>query len=366
MSLIRNWLLGPDPARHRVVGMTFLVGLLYLFNASLMQLAVITGHAHATAGQVLTLYLILGGVVSYALVRLDWPHRPSDPALVMALATHCMVAVALCYLAIDAHARGAVLTFMPAILLPCQFVLSSQRLRQLSLIGSMALLSVTFVSWRLFPETADVAGELIRWLYVTGILAAAAFAAQAVNRLYRRTLAQSESLTLAMAQLREMASRDQLTNLLNRRRMHELLDMEWQRVQRTHHPTALIMMDLDHFKRVNDNFGHQAGDEVLQGFSTLAQASLRGADALSRWGGEEFLVLCPETTPEQAVTAMTRLQSALKTTPLLQAHPEFSITFSAGVAALRPGEPMDSAIDRADQALYRAKNEGRDRTIVDL
>jgi diguanylate cyclase (GGDEF)-like protein len=365
MTLIRNWVLGPEPTRERVVGMTFLVGLLHLFNAGLMQLAVHTGHAHANAGHVLSLYLVVGGVMSYALVRLDWPGRPPDSALVMALAAHAMIVVALCYLSVDVRVRGVVLTFMPAILLPCQFVLSPVRLWQLSLVGSLALLSVSFLSRLLFPETADVAGELIRWLYVTGILAAAAFAAQTVNKLYRRALAQSESLALAMAQLREMASHDQLTNLLNRRRMNELLDMEWQRVQRTRHPTTLIMMDLDHFKRVNDNFGHQAGDDVLQGFSNLAQASLRSADALSRWGGEEFLVLCPETSPDQAVLAMKRLQGALKTTPLIQAHPEFFITFSAGVATLRPGESMASAIERADQALYRAKNEGRDRTVVD-
>ncbi len=366
MASIRNWLLGPDPARHTAVGMTFLVGLLYAFNAGLMQLAAYTGHAHALAGHLLTVYLILGGSLFYTLVRFDWGHQFSDPGLVMAQAIHCMIAVALCYLAVHVPLRSAVLAFMPVVLLPCQFVLSPVRLLQLGLIGSMALLVVTLSSWQLFPETTDRTGELLQWLYVTGILVAAAFAAQAVNKLHRKTLTQSESLALAMTQLREMASHDQLTNLLNRRRMNELLDMEWQRVQRTHHPTALIMMDLDHFKRVNDHFGHQAGDEVLQGFSTLAQASLRGADALSRWGGEEFLVLCPETTPEQAVTAMTRLQSALRSTTLLPAHPEFSITFSAGVATLRPGESMASAIERADQALYRAKNDGRDRTIVDL
>lgn len=365
MALIRNWLLGPDPARHTAVGVTLLVGLLYTFNAGLMQLAVRTGHAHPSAGHVLSLYLILGGVVFYALVRFHRARQSTDPALTMAQAVHCMIAVALCYLAVHVPLRGAVLTFMPVVLLPCQFVLSPWRLRQLSLIGSVALLAVTLCSWRLFPESTDVVGELIQWLYVTGILVATAFAAEAVNKLHHNALAQSESLAQAMTQLRDMASHDQLTGLLNRRHMNDILDKEWQRVQRTAHPTALIMMDLDHFKRVNDNFGHQAGDEVLRGFSELGQASLRGADVLSRWGGEEFLVLCPETTAEQALIAMTRLQSALRCTPLIKAHPGFLITFSAGVAMLRPGEPMANAIERSDQALYRAKHEGRDRTVVD-
>lgn len=161
-----------------------------------------------------------------------------------------------------------------------------------------------------------------------------------------------------------IAAHDSLTGLINRRRMQELLHNEWIRKDRLRQTTTLVMLDLDHFKRINDEYGHHAGDEVLRNFAELASQTLRQFDVLARWGGEEFLLMYPDTKPEQALIALERMYQRLRVASLLPTYPDVRITCSAGVSCALPGEPYEQAIERADQALYRAKTSGRDRIEV--
>jgi diguanylate cyclase (GGDEF)-like protein len=177
--------------------------------------------------------------------------------------------------------------------------------------------------------------------------------------------AQRKELADALALNRELATRDSLTGLLNRRAMVELLAREHPRIERGQGPLAVALLDIDWFKRINDGFGHGAGDEVLRRFATTVKAQLRAADALARWGGEEFLLLMPGTSVDDARTVLDRLRAAVAEGGFEQIAPGLQVTFSAGLVAMQEGESQDAAIDRADRALYRAKQGGRNRVESD-
>jgi diguanylate cyclase (GGDEF)-like protein len=136
-------------------------------------------------------------------------------------------------------------------------------------------------------------------------------------------------------------------------------------VERSGMSMALVLIDLDHFKRVNDTYGHQVGDQVLQAFAQAAQSALRETDIIGRWGGEEFVVLLPDTFPaDRAMIAVERIQAILADAQLCPGVPSLRVSFSAGVAVPRTGESLDAMLERADRALYAAKEQGRRRAIV--
>lgn len=161
----------------------------------------------------------------------------------------------------------------------------------------------------------------------------------------------------------EILSRtDRLTSLANRRRLEETLHAEVLRSKRYDAPLSVIMIDLDRFKEVNDTFGHQVGDTVLVSIADILRRNARETDVLGRWGGEEFLLLCPETPLELCVEIAERLRRDLSE----RSVPEVGIvTASFGVAAFRKGDDQLSLLRRADEAMYRAKSEGRNRVEFD-
>lgn len=166
-------------------------------------------------------------------------------------------------------------------------------------------------------------------------------------------------------QLEYQASHDALTGLLNRRRLLERLEAEISRAQRHDEQLVLFMLDLDHFKQINDTLGHKAGDRVLQGFATLLDSQLRKMDVSARYGGEEFVIVLPETRLEQAVGMAERLRALVENSDRLAQGFRLSITVSIGIAAYREhGNTAGELIEAADEALYRAKNLGRNRIEV--
>lgn len=162
------------------------------------------------------------------------------------------------------------------------------------------------------------------------------------------------------AELERRSQTDTLTQLANRTKINALLHQECDRSKRYGHPFSIILFDIDHFKAVNDELGHLMGDKVLVALARVAQASVRAADTVGRWGGEEFLVLCPETSAGEALLVATRLCGAIKG----HAYESGRLhTVSAGVASFVSGDSVDALLQRADEALYQAKREGRDRVV---
>jgi two-component system cell cycle response regulator len=158
-------------------------------------------------------------------------------------------------------------------------------------------------------------------------------------------------------QLRQLAVTDPLTGAFNRRYLLQVLETEINRARRHTRPLALIMFDLDHFKRINDRFGHDRGDAVLKDVAARVRERLRHSDFFVRWGGEEFLILAPETTLTQALALAETLRAGLHQSPIADIGP---VTASFGVAEYRQGETLDQWLKRVDERVYQVKREGRD------
>ena len=170
----------------------------------------------------------------------------------------------------------------------------------------------------------------------------------------------------AQAELRRLASVDELTGVANRRWFTAMASRELERCRRFGHQLALLMVDVDHFKRVNDTHGHAVGDEVLKAFTRVLEGNLRSVDLLGRLGGEEFAVVLPEADDSAARQTAERLRQAVEGLQFpFEDGTVLRITTSVGIAILSTtGETLDSLLARADGALYAAKRQGRNRVVV--
>ncbi len=164
-------------------------------------------------------------------------------------------------------------------------------------------------------------------------------------------------------ELRRVSITDPLTGAFNRRHFYGTIAVEINRSNRYHRPLSLIMFDIDHFKQINDRHGHERGDLVLKVIADTARKHKRASDVLIRWGGEEFMLLAPETTGPEASTAASRLRNALRDA----SFPDVGrVTASFGVSTYRRGEATDTLLNRVDALLYSAKEQGRDRIACDV
>lgn len=163
---------------------------------------------------------------------------------------------------------------------------------------------------------------------------------------------------LTAEELARIANTDELTQLANRRRMAEGIEAELHRFARYGHPFSIILIDIDHFKSINDRFGHRAGDETLVALAKRTTDVLRDVDTLGRWGGEEFLVILPETGFDETLRKAHALCEQIAAAPLFREH---VVTISCGVASVSASDTADTLLQRADVALYSAKDRGRNR-----
>ena len=187
------------------------------------------------------------------------------------------------------------------------------------------------------------------------------------NQLEARVFERTLELMAANTKLEQLATTDPLTGIGNRRRMTEQINKELERSRRSGHSLALLMVDIDHFKYVNDAYGHEAGDRAIVAVSKALAGGMRGIDMASRFGGEEFVLLMPETAIDVATNAAERLRADVAALRIAgDCGEQITLTISVGVAASDPRGALDSAsslLSRADRALYRAKHAGRDRVM---
>ena len=164
--------------------------------------------------------------------------------------------------------------------------------------------------------------------------------------------------------LSDEVSTDPLTQIANRRGMMRAFESEQARVERQGTTLAIGLLDVDNFKKLNDQLGHQTGDEALKFLARRVSECLRPIDVVARYGGEEFVVMLPDTPADEGQQVLTRLQRTLSAEFFTHDEHKVFITFSAGVTAYRPGEPIEAALERADVGLYEAKRTGKNRTCV--
>ncbi len=181
---------------------------------------------------------------------------------------------------------------------------------------------------------------------------------------YTLVLREGQQRSMDAQKLREMLTRDYLTGAYNRMHFFEIADRECAREKRSNQPLSLIIADIDHFKQVNDSYGHAAGDHALQQFVQICLSHLRPGDSISRIGGEEFAILLPETTLEGAHPVAERLRLAISSTSLVLENSQLAVTASFGYAQLRPHGALAAMIADADAALYEAKRRGRNCVVA--
>jgi diguanylate cyclase (GGDEF)-like protein len=188
-------------------------------------------------------------------------------------------------------------------------------------------------------------------------LAEKEFGAERISRLHIRLLEE-------IGQLQSQALVDHLTRLWNRRAVLEILEMERSRALRKDYKVGLILADLDHFKDINDRYGHPAGDAVLAETALRIRSCLRASDAAGRYGGEEFMIVLPEVGREMAMKIAERIRLSIQKEPFPTPQGSVRATLSLGVGILSPDteSPLESLVSKVDQALYQAKTEGRNRS----
>lgn len=356
--------LGTDPVLRKTLQRTLLGSLIYLA----INLWRIAGWLlGATPGDVLVylfLYELCGVSVFLALQRTGWSKRFSDPAMTLAQILFALSSLTIAYALIDVS-RGATLQITCVILAFGIYHLSPRQIFLSGLLAVSMLVVTLFLLNRFNPQHIDLGKQTLNIALATVVLPLLAYIGQQVSTMRRKQIKQGKDLAEALRRLEELAMRDALTGLLNRRSVLDLLNAELRRSQRSGQRFCVAMLDIDSFKRVNDTYGHQAGDAVLAGLAWDASFALRDTDVIARWGGEEFLLFLPCTTLEYAKAPLSRLSQRLASHDWAGILPaDEIITASIGLAESEPHESVETLIARADKALYVAKSDGRNRIVV--
>ena len=306
----------------------------------------------------------VGGLLAATLaVRTGLSLRWRDPSLTSFQMQWALTCNAAAYV-IAGPARALLL---PVLVIILMFGIFGRSQRQMMYLMAYAIVLHTgavllAAQWLMSPLANEVVLAHITIVLLS--VAAATMMSVHMQRIRARLRQQNADLQGALAQIRELAMRDTLTGLLNRRQMAELMQLEWHRCQRSERPLVIAQLDIDHFKPVNDTHGHAVGDRALQAFARTVLASVRDSDVLARWGGEEFVMMLTDTPVDEACEVLERVRLAVAQMKI--PHPEgtFQLTVSAGLALLVPGETVEHTLERADRALYTAKALGRNRVVV--
>ena len=364
-SFLSNLILGVNPQVRGTVVVSMYAAAVYAASIGLLTYLVSIGVIAADVANWMQAGLVASVVLVYAMLRSGWSLRFKDPTLTvfqifLAISWDCVT------YAMIGPAHAGMLMLMELVLFFGIFSMDARAARLA--LGYTLVLAGGVMAARAITDPQHFPPDLQFIYFVTLLLVTSTIARLATNltAIRHELQAQRQSLGSALQHIQEASSRDALTGLHNRRYMMEMLAHEVQRHHRFKSGFSLALIDLDHFKQVNDQYGHQTGDAALCCFARQAQASLRPGDVLARWGGEEFMVLYPESTPADAVAHLALLREALLNTAVSAQHSALRVRFSAGLTAFHTNEPIENTIERADQALYHAKANGRGRSDIQL
>lgn len=306
---------------------------------------------------------LLGLLCMTLLIRFGITRNWRDPALTQWQILWAIGFVALGYV-VAPPARSGLPSMM---VMAVMFSALALEVRQIAYIAIFALMaytmaiSATYLGRPLKLEPQELANVCFLLITLSGTV----LLSIQITRMRMRLRKRSQELQQALRRNQEMASRDDLTGLCNRRHMQEQIELECARATRHRRPLMLAQVDLDHFKRINDTSGHAAGDVALRAFACIAQSSIRTSDVLSRWGGEEFVLMLVDTDSHSGHIVLQRLRRAVEAAEVIDplTQTSISMTVSIGATLYVPGEVVETTLARADTALYEAKRGGRNRVV---
>ncbi len=356
------WLIGQSPFQRSILTYWVEVNLVYVLLLGLQWYAVSEGKATSEDALAITIYLAVNALAFYVIQRTGWSMRFPDPAMTSVQMVLGMVAVAMAYLA-NPMFHGMILLLVALVLVVGALTLTPRNCRLMGFYSLVGLGVTIAIGVTQRPESFDLREQLIVYMFAVIILACVAELAARISAIRSELKAQRRALKKALVENQWLAGRDELTGLSNRRHALELLAYEERRAARQPVEACIAMIDLDLFKAVNDRHGHGAGDDVLRTFAQQAGMVLREADILARWGGEEFLLLMPDTSQSEAEHVIERFRDMFCRSGQWHWSPELIVTFSVGLTTHRQGESHEATILRADAALYEAKAKGRNVTV---
>ena len=367
----RSWLgrigdlvIGTNPAlrTHVLYGLQPIV--IYIAWCAVHAYSAHVGFLSWNAARFLMVHNVIGMLAFYPLVRTGYSARFQDRGLIQPQIVWAASSAVICY-ALNPPLRAALMQVLCFIHMFGLFTLRPHQLKRISAATIGMLLAMLGVMAALDVPHFNVGEERFKVAFacvILGFLTWMSVRHASVRGLLSR---RKKELADAAEKVHQLVTRDTLTGLFNRQHMQELLQHEAARQARTGKPLCIALIDLDFFKAINDQYGHQAGDDVLCSFARDAAQLLRETDIIGRWGGEEFLVLMRETAdPVAGQGAIDRMRKSTAQSAPSAGAPALRFSFSAGIAMHRAGQSIEHTIDRADQALYAAKHAGRGRTMI--
>ncbi len=361
-SKLTRLFIGTEPRMHRMLGYWAATCLLYTMGMFLMFSLIDAGLVDETAGTPLIRFGMTSIFGCYFLIRAGdaLGLRPAQLAVLQSLvAMTCTMGV----YALVGPLRGASLMVLLVIVVFNTFSLRTRATLALCMVA-VAELGVTML-WMVarHPERYPARIEMVHFGVTVASLLAVSLLTGEMSKLRGRLKRQKEELLSAVDTIRTLATMDELTSLANRRHMNEVLGAEERRKGMPNKRVCIALLDIDFFKAINDRYGHAGGDAVLRSFAAAARSELRMGDVLARWGGEEFLLMLPDTDLAAAAAIVQRMADQVGATSINELDRALTITFSAGVVERCGEEPFADTISRADRAMYIAKSSGRNRIV---
>jgi diguanylate cyclase (GGDEF)-like protein len=365
LSRLADLLLSRDPKQRLRITRSLMAANVFIACCALQLYAAWIGFMDYADVYRLSGVIVVNCLVWYGLLRSGYNLRFEDPAMTLPQILSALTIIVGAY-AVTGPVHGSTLMLLALVLV---FGIFNMKPRGARIAGAytVALMGVVIVyKTQSDPVHYPWKLEIAHFVLTAAIVPTISSLAAQLSSLRAKLQKQKDELAVALTRIQILATRDELTGLINRRHMMEVLGQHQKRLLRSgHHRFCLALVDIDHFKRINDTHGHGVGDEVLRGFAAALQRGLRETDVVARWGGEEFLLLLNDTAPELANIGLERARALLTESVLVPTMPQLKVTFSAGLTAYDPGEGLDACIERADKALYRAKRDGRNRTVID-
>ncbi|MFO1328320.1 MAG: diguanylate cyclase [Rubrivivax sp.] len=297
----------------------------------------------------------------FVAIRSGWARRFEDPALTLPQLVVGAAGCALAY-ALATRARGAFFLVLMVLLMAAMLSATPRQMRW----GSVFVVAAMGLAmWRRALASPGPAWpELVHFGLVVTLVPAASVLAARMTAMRQRERRQQQDLEAALARIRELATRDELTGLVNRRHMRELMEQEHQRCIRSGRTFCLAVLDIDHFKSINERQGRGIGDAVLRSVAHEAMRRVRVSDAFARWGGDRFVLLMADARSALARGGADRVRSGIGGVAIALPGGELRVSLSVGLAEHHAGETVEQTLDRAERALAEAKEQGRDRLVV--
>lgn len=359
-----SWLLGTAPLTRQAIKRLGWLLAPYGFSCSVLGIGVLMGLLPGWKVALLASCSFTGLMVFYGLMRSGWHLRRREPSLAYARVLFSVCCVALAYALLE-PARGLALQYLCVILVFDMTRLTTRQVRMAAMLTPVLIVATLVAAWHLGLASLDFNTEVVNLAMAAVMVPVLLIVSGTARRVRRQMLETRAELTQALERTQALAIRDGLTGLYNRRHLQQRLSEELQRQRRNHRPFCVALLDIDHFKLINDRHGHAVGDMVLREVARLLPPLLPPTALLARWGGEEFLLLMPDTAPAPVRELLQRLHQALAREDwhaLVEGMTP--VTFSAGLCQSVATDEIHRTLERVDQALYEAKATGRNRTVT--